>query len=77
MVFTDICNVLSAAFPKLESFSVRPFSTIDGGSVGLDNGQEYIHYELTIVRTYGGNRKFEARSPEECVAMAVHFAMFQ
>jgi len=77
MGFTDICNVLHAAYPMLESFAVRTFSSIDGGNVGLDNGEEYIRYELTIVRPDGCIRKYEARSPEECVANAVHFAMFQ
>ena len=76
MAFTDIYNVLLAAFPHMTHFSVRSYSSIDGGSVGLDNGDEYIQYELTVHRSKNGDRKYQARSPEECVGSAVQFAVF-
>ena len=76
MRFTEIYNVLAAAFPHMTHFSVRAHSTIDGGAVGLDNGDEHIAYKLTVHRSKGGDREYTARSPEECVGSAVQFAAF-
>lgn len=76
MAFTNIYNVLLAAFPHMTHFSVRSYSSIDGGSVGLDDGDEHIQYELTIHRSKNRDRKFIARSPEECLGTAVEFAAF-
>jgi len=76
MSFTDIYNVLAAAFPHMTRFSVRAFSAIDGGNVGLDNGDEHILYELTVHRSKDGDRQFSARSPEACIGMAVQFAAY-